>query len=66
MLNEGLSIVLANGTCDEIRKRWFPPIIDTRRSVRERYSSLLSVLFPSAILIFIISTIYLRFEVLRT
>jgi two-component sensor histidine kinase/ABC-type amino acid transport substrate-binding protein len=64
-LNEGLSIIIANGTYDDIHKQWFKPIITTHLSVGEIIKRLLPVLIPFVILAFFIATIYLRFEVLR-
>ncbi|MFC1898117.1 transporter substrate-binding domain-containing protein [Candidatus Cloacimonadota bacterium] len=64
-LNEGLSIIIANGTYDELHKKWFTPEMQRHITFKEKLKIIFKVLIPLIILISIISILILRAEVKR-
>ncbi len=64
-LNEGLAIVIANGTYDKLYKQWFSPQMRPGLSRKEIVSIVLSITIPLALLLFAIAVIYLRVEIRR-
>jgi len=59
-LNEGLSIVIANGTFDEIHLKWFGPSIKEKLSVNDILTILIKVLIPLSILLSLVIIVILR------
>jgi signal transduction histidine kinase/ABC-type amino acid transport substrate-binding protein len=64
-LNEGLSIVIANKTYDEIYLRWFGPAIKRQLTVTDVVEIAIYILIPSIIIFSIIAIFFLRREVHR-
>ncbi|MDF1567078.1 MAG: transporter substrate-binding domain-containing protein [Spirochaetaceae bacterium] len=64
-LNEGLSIVIANGVYDRLHKEWFSPILLMALSFRDKIGSLLWILVPLILFIAAAAIIFLRIELLR-
>ncbi len=59
-LNEGLSIVIANKTYDELHLKWFGPAHKEKLSVRELLTISLKVLIPLLIILGVIQIVLLR------
>jgi len=64
-LNEGLSIIIANDTYENIRNKWFGPSIKEKISIKELLSKLFFSLIPIVILIALTAIFLLRKEVNR-
>ncbi|MDA3814502.1 MAG: transporter substrate-binding domain-containing protein [Candidatus Cloacimonetes bacterium] len=64
-LNEGLAIIIANGTYDKLQKKWFTPEMQPRILFREKLKSTIYILIPFIILISFIAILILRSEVKR-
>ncbi len=64
-LNEGLSIVIANGTFDEIHSKWFGPRETETLSTFEILKITAKIIIPLAIIMVIIWIVFLRKEVKR-
>jgi len=64
-LNEGLSVVIANGTYDQIHLKWFGPVYKERFSYKNVANFVLFIFIPFIILISIGSALFLRREVRR-
>jgi PAS domain S-box-containing protein len=64
-LNEGLSIVIANKTYNEIHLKWFGPELKGRLNYKEMIAMMLYILIPLIIILFAISIVFLRREVKR-
>ncbi|MBN1327164.1 MAG: transporter substrate-binding domain-containing protein, partial [Candidatus Cloacimonetes bacterium] len=64
-LNEGLSIVIANGTYDEIHLKWFGPSPWTSLSVTEILLRILPFLIPALLILSSLIIIYLRLEIIK-
>lgn len=62
-LNEGLAIVIANGTYDEIRKKWFTPAMTYPLPLKEILKTAIYILIPLLILISIAAIFILRNQV---
>ena len=62
-LNEGLSIVIANGTYDEIHLKWFGPGIKENISIKDIIEISVYVLVPTLLLFSLITIFILRTEV---
>jgi len=62
-LNEGLSIVIANGTYDKIHLKWFGPNLQGKLALKDVIIIALYVFIPLSILFLIISILILRSEV---
>jgi ABC-type amino acid transport substrate-binding protein len=66
ILNEGLSLLIANGTYDRLYKKWFSPILPRSAvSLTQILNYLLFILIPMLFLGAIIGNWYLRREVSR-
>ncbi len=59
-LNEGLSIVIANNTFNEIHHKWFGPQIKERFSLKDIIRLGLTILIPLVIILSIFTIIFLR------
>ncbi|NQT65858.1 MAG: transporter substrate-binding domain-containing protein, partial [FCB group bacterium] len=59
-LNEGLAVIIANGTYDKLQKKWFTPEMQPRVLFREKLKSALYILIPFIILISFIAILILR------
>jgi len=64
-LNEGLSIIIANKTFDEIHLKWFGPVIKERLSTFDIIKVVLYTVIPLILIFFGASTLLLRREVKR-
>jgi PAS domain S-box-containing protein len=64
-LNEGLSIIIANKTYDNIHLKWFGPVIKERLSTLDVIKVVLYTLIPLILIFFGASTLLLRREVRR-
>ena len=64
-LNEGLSIIIANKTYEEIRLKWFGPAIKGRIATKDILKIILYTIIPMFFIISGISIIVLRKEVKR-
>ncbi|MCK9211141.1 MAG: transporter substrate-binding domain-containing protein [Ignavibacteriaceae bacterium] len=64
-LNEGLSIVIANGTYDRIHLKWFGPSILKQFALKDVVRIALYIFIPLIILFSIVSILFLRSEVKR-
>ncbi|MBN1829535.1 MAG: transporter substrate-binding domain-containing protein [Deltaproteobacteria bacterium] len=64
-LNEGLSIVIANDTYEEIRLKWFGPVIKEKIAFKDILKIILYAIIPILIILSGISIIVLRKEVKR-
>lgn len=62
-LNEGLSIVIANHTYDEIHLKWFGPSTLKQYSVKDIVTIVIYVLIPSLLLFAVISIFILRSQI---
>ncbi len=62
-LNEGLSIVIANGTFDEIHRKWFSPVIQKYLSLKDIIKTSLYFIIPFILLSSVIMTVVLRSQV---
>ncbi len=62
-LNEGLAIVSANGTYDELYKKWFPFLLDTTPTIWEALQSMLVVIIPVVIVLLVFAVLYTRRQV---
>jgi PAS domain S-box-containing protein len=65
VLNEGLSIIVANGTFDELHKKWWSPITLSGLSIKEKITMLLPYIISIIILIALISIVILNLQVKR-
>jgi len=65
LLNEGLSIIIANDTYQKIRDRWFRPVIKERYALKDILIIALYILIPAAILSTVFWIAVLRREVRR-
>ncbi|MDW7681717.1 MAG: transporter substrate-binding domain-containing protein, partial [bacterium] len=64
-LNEGLSIIIATDTFEEIRHKWFGPTFKQKIAFKDILNYLLFILIPLIILFFVVAVILLRKEVKR-
>lgn len=64
-LNEGLSIIIANDTFEEIHLKWFGPSIKEELSIKDILIIVVYVFIPLFIIMSIVSIILLRREVKR-
>ncbi|MGD9930606.1 MAG: transporter substrate-binding domain-containing protein [Mangrovibacterium sp.] len=64
-LNEGLSIVMANGTFNELHRNWFGPVIKERISTVDKIRVALWVFVPLLLVMFLLWIVFLRKEVKR-
>lgn len=64
-LNEGLSIVMANGTFNELHLNWFGPVIKERISTADKIRVALWVFVPLLLVMFLFWIVFLRKEVKR-
>jgi len=64
-LNEGLSIVIANKTYEDIRLKWFGPAIKEKISIKDILKIIIYSVIPLLIIISCIAIIVLRREVKR-
>jgi len=62
-LNEGLAIVSANGTYDQLYKKWFPFLIKTKPTFWDITKVSMIFIFPGLILILLLSVIYFRRQI---
>jgi PAS domain S-box-containing protein len=65
LLNEGLSIVMADGTFERLYEKWFTPIMGHRLSLKSVLKYVLIIGVPLILLILLSFTFYLRAEVKR-
>ncbi|WP_372776008.1 PAS domain S-box protein [Mangrovibacterium sp.] len=63
LLNEGLSIVMANGEYTEIHKKWFGPLIEEKLSLAQILKFVLIILIPIVVLFSFIGLVLLRKQV---
>jgi len=63
LLNEGLSIVIANGTFDELHQKWFSPILDNRISLKHVIRYVIIIFIPFAIICGVLLILLLRHQV---
>jgi signal transduction histidine kinase len=63
LLNEGLSIVIANGTFDQLHEKWFGPLLDRPISFKDIFKYLLVVFIPFAVISVLLLIVLLRREV---
>jgi len=63
LLNEGLSIVIANGTFDELHQKWFTPHLDNRISLEYVIRYVLIIFIPFAIICVLLVILLLRHQV---
>jgi PAS domain S-box-containing protein len=64
-LNEGLSIIIANGTYEKLHQKWFTPEMQETFTFREKVKMLSYILVPVIILLFFLLIVILHFEVKR-
>jgi PAS domain S-box-containing protein len=64
-LNEGLSVIIANDTYEEIRFKWFGPILTEKMSFRDFFRLSVIYFLPIFFLFAILAIFWLRREVLR-
>ncbi|MCW0481163.1 transporter substrate-binding domain-containing protein [Gaoshiqia sediminis] len=64
-LNEGLSIVMANGTFNDLHHKWFGPVIKERISTADKVRVALWVFVPLLLVMFLLWIVFLRKEVKR-
>jgi PAS domain S-box-containing protein len=62
-LNEGLAIVMANGTFNEIHQKWFGPVFKEELSKKEMLKMALWVFLPLAAVLVLLWIVFLRKEV---
>lgn len=62
LLNEGLSIIIADQTYEEIRNRWFGPYMEEQISTEKIIRIILSILIPLVILFLVLVIIFRRIE----
>ncbi len=65
VLNEGLSIIVANGTYDELHKKWWSPITISGLSTKEKITMLLPYIISIIFIIAIIAIVVLEIRVKR-
>lgn len=65
LLNEGLSVVIADGTFDEIRLKWFGPSIKEELGLRDMIRIALTFILPFLVVFSIAAVVFLRREVRR-
>lgn len=63
ILNEGLSIVSANGTYDRLYQEWFPFLIDQSRSFEDIMGIILAVIIPLIIVLLGASLLIIKRQV---
>ncbi len=63
VLNDGLSIIVANGTYDELQKKWWEPIIISGLSFEEKLEMLLPYIISIIFIIAIIAIVILELQV---
>jgi len=63
LLNEGLSIIIANGTYDELHKKWWTPIEEYSLSFQDKLLMLLPYIISIIIIIAIIAIFILEMQV---
>ncbi|MBI4698919.1 MAG: transporter substrate-binding domain-containing protein, partial [Nitrospirae bacterium] len=63
LLNEGLSIVIADGTFDKLQKRWFGPLLKHPLTFNDVMRYVLIVLIPISVIFILASVFLLRREV---
>jgi len=63
ILNEGLSIVSANGTYDALYQEWFPFLIDNSPSVETMLGIIVAVILPLIILLLLITVYTIKKQV---
>ncbi|MDW7681603.1 MAG: transporter substrate-binding domain-containing protein, partial [bacterium] len=64
-LNEGLSIVIANGSYNEIHRQWFSPTIKQQIAFKDILKITLYLLVPLIVIVSLIMSVVLRSEVKR-
>jgi two-component system, cell cycle sensor histidine kinase and response regulator CckA len=64
-LNEGLAIIIANGTFDRIHKKWFSPLLQKQITFKDVWKYVLYIIIPLLIAITLVSISLLRREVKR-
>ncbi len=65
LLNEGLSIVIADGTFEQLYKKWFGPHIINQMTLPEKIIYVLGTSIPLALFLFVILSFILFLEVKR-
>jgi len=63
ILNEGLSIVSANGTYDALYTEWFPFLIDDTPSMEKMFGIVITIIVPLIILVLLTAVYTIRREV---
>ncbi|MFO8088117.1 MAG: transporter substrate-binding domain-containing protein [Bacteroidales bacterium] len=63
-LNEGLSIVIADGTYEDLRYEWFGPV-DKKMTTRDIWIMVVKVLIPLVLILVVLWIVFLRKEVKR-
>lgn len=64
-LNEGLSIIIANDTCQEIRDKWLGPPVEEKLSTADIFKIILYIFIPLIIILSLLWVFFLRREVKR-
>ncbi len=57
-LNEGLAVVISNGTFTELYNEWFPFLIYNQMSLHERIEQSVIIIIPLIIVVFIAAAVY--------
>ncbi len=65
LLNEGLAIVIADGTYDKLYKKWFGPSLLRQMSFGEMVFHFLKILVPFLFILFLVLSLLLKLEVGR-
>jgi len=63
ILNEGLTIVSANGTYDTLYTEWFPFLLDNQPSIEQMIGIIITIIVPLIILILMISIYTIKKQV---
>lgn len=64
-LNEGLAIIIANGTFDRIHKKWFSPFLHKELTFKDIWKYVLYLITPILVAMALVSIVLLRIQVKR-
>ncbi|MBF0253212.1 MAG: transporter substrate-binding domain-containing protein [Candidatus Omnitrophica bacterium] len=64
-LNEGLSIVMADGTFEKLHEKWFVPLMGRHLKIKDILKYIFYIIIPFILILAVLIVIFLRIEIKR-